>query len=100
MDGLTNCILKFGNSEIRRFVNAMNLKSRLSTLIAVRVVVSTLLLGSAILVQLSSPGSSPAGLFFSLIPLTSTLSVIYLSTPRCVDRYSGLADAQLGADAI
>ena len=78
----------------------MNLKSRLSTLIAVRVVVSTLLLGSAILVQLSRPGSFPVGPFFFLIALTSTLSVIYLSTLRFVDRYSWIADAQLGADAI
>ncbi len=38
----------------------MNLRSRLSTLIAVRVVVSTLLLGSAILVQINRPGTFPS----------------------------------------
>jgi two-component system sensor histidine kinase PilS (NtrC family) len=78
----------------------MNLRSRLSTLIAVRVVVSTLLLGSAILVQLSRPGAFPIDPFFFLIGLTYALSVIYLSTLKYVDRYPWIADAQLGADAI
>ncbi len=78
----------------------MNLRSRLSTLIAVRVVVSTVLLGSAILVQLSRPGSFLLDPFFFLIGLTYALSVIYLGSLRYVDRYPWLADAQLGADAI
>ena len=78
----------------------MNLRSRLSTLIAVRVVVSTVLLGSAILVQLSRPGSFPVEPFFLLIGLTYALSVIYLGSLRYVDRYPWIADAQLGADAI
>ena len=78
----------------------MNLRSRLSTLIAVRVIVRTLLLGSAILVQLSRPGAFPIDPFFFLIGLTYALSVIYLSTLKYVDRYPWIADAQLGADAI
>ena len=57
----------------------MNLRSRLSTLIAVRVVVSTLLLGSAILVQLNRPGAFPVDPFFFLIGLTYALSVLYLA---------------------
>jgi two-component system sensor histidine kinase PilS (NtrC family) len=78
----------------------VNLRSRLSTLIAVRVVVGTVLLGSAILVQLSRPGSFPVDPFFFLIGLTYALSVIYLGSLRFVDRYPWIADAQLGADAI
>jgi two-component system sensor histidine kinase PilS (NtrC family) len=78
----------------------VNLRSRLSTLIAVRVVVGTVLLGSAILVQLSRPGSFLLDPFFFLIGLTYALSVIYLGSLRYVDRYPWLADAQLGADAI
>ena len=78
----------------------MNLRSRLSTLIAVRVVVSTVLLGSAILVQLSRPGSFPVDPFFFLIGLTYALSVIYLGSLRFVDRCPWIADAQLSADAI
>src|SRR6185503_17872149 len=79
---------------------SMNLRSRLSTLIAVRVVVSTLLLGSAILVQLSRPGAFPIDPFFFLIGLTYALSVIYLSALKYVDRFPWIADAQLGIDAI
>ena len=78
----------------------MDLRSRLSTLIAVRVVVSTLLLGSAIFVQLSRPGAFPIDPFFFLIGLTYALSVVYLATLRLVNRHPWLADAQLGADAI
>jgi two-component system sensor histidine kinase PilS (NtrC family) len=78
----------------------VNLRSRLSTLITVRVVVGTVLLGSAILVQLSRPGSFVLDPFFFLIGITYGLSVIYLGSLRYVDRYPWLADAQLGADAI
>jgi two-component system sensor histidine kinase PilS (NtrC family) len=78
----------------------VNLRSRLSTLITVRVVVSTLLLGSAILVQISRPGSFPIDPFFFLIGLTYALSVVYLATLRYVARYPWIADAQLGIDAI
>ena len=78
----------------------MNLRSRLSTLIAVRVVVSTLLLGSAVLVQLSRPGSFPINPFFFLIGLTYAISVVYIGSLRFVDRQPWIADAQLGADAI
>jgi len=60
----------------------LDLRSRLSTLITVRVVVSTLLLGSAILVQFNRPGSIPIDPFFFLIGLTYALSVVYLASLR------------------
>ena len=78
----------------------VDLRSRLSTLITVRVVVSTLLLGSAILVQINRPGAFPSDPFFLLIGVTYALSVVYLASLRFVDRYPWIADAQLGADAI
>ncbi len=78
----------------------MSLRSRLSTLIAVRVVVGTLLLGSAILVQLNRPGAFPIEPYFFLIGLTYALSVIYIGSLRFVDRNPWIADAHLGADAI
>ena len=78
----------------------VDLRSRLSTLIAVRVVVSTLLLGSAILVQINRPGTLLVDPFFLLIGLTYALSVLYLASLRFVDRHPWIADAQLGADAI
>ena len=78
----------------------MPLRSRLSTLIAVRVIVSTLLLGSGILIQFNRPGAFPVDPFFSLIGLTYALSVVYLATLRHVERWPWLADVQLGADAL
>ena len=78
----------------------MDLRARLSTLIAVRVVVSTLLLGSAILVQLNLPGAFPIDPFFFLIGITYALSVAYLATLRFVDRHPWLVDLQLSADAL
>ena len=78
----------------------MDPRARLSALIAGRVVVSTLLLGSAILVQLNRPGAFPIDPFFFLIGLTYALSVAYLGTLRFVDRWPWLADLQLGVDAI
>ena len=77
----------------------MDLRARLSTLIAVRVIVSTLLLGSATLVQINRPGTLLVDPFFFLIGLTYALSVVYLATLRFVDRHPWLVDVQLGADA-
>jgi hypothetical protein len=78
----------------------MDLRGRLSTLIAVRVVVSTLLLGSATFVQINQPGTLLVDPFFFLIGLTYALSVLYIATLRFVDRHPWLVDVQLGADAV
>ena len=78
----------------------LDLRSRLSTLITVRVVVGTLLLGSAILVQINRPGAFPSDPFFFLIGLTYALSVLYLASLRFVGRHPWIADAQLGTDSI
>src|SRR5262247_1515156 len=78
----------------------MNLRSRLSTLIAARVVIGTLLLGSAILIQISRPGAFPIDPFFSLIGITYALSVFYLATLRFAERHLWLVDLQFGADAL
>lgn len=78
----------------------MDLRSRLATLIAVRVIVSTVLLGSATFMQLNRPGSFPVNPFFVLIGVTYALSLAYLVTLRVANRFPWLADAQLGIDAI
>jgi two-component system sensor histidine kinase PilS (NtrC family) len=78
----------------------MEPRARLSTLIAVRVVVSTLLLGFAIVIELSRPGVFPVDPFFFLIGLTYLLSVVYLATLRLVERHPWLVDVQFGVDAI
>src|SRR4029078_6778170 len=56
----------------------MTTRSTLLTLIAGRGVASTLLLGSALLIQLSRPGAFPVDPFFFLIGSTYGLSVFYL----------------------
>jgi two-component system, NtrC family, sensor histidine kinase PilS len=78
----------------------MDFRSRLSTLIAARVVTSTALLGSAILIQVSRPGAFPIDPFFFLIGLTYALSVVYLATLRFAERHPWLGDLQFAADAI
>jgi two-component system sensor histidine kinase PilS (NtrC family) len=78
----------------------MNLRSRLSTLIAARVVLVTLLMGSAILIQISRPGAFPIDPFFALIGLTYALSVFYIATLRYTERHAWLVDLQFGADAL
>ena len=78
----------------------MNLRSRLSTLIAARVVIGTLLLGSAIVIQISRPGAFPVDPFFTLIGLTYALSVVYLATLRFAERHPWLVDLQFGLDAV
>jgi len=78
----------------------MNLRRRLSTLIAVRVVLVTVLFGSAILIQISRPSAFPIDPYFALIGLTYALSVIYLATLRFAESHLWLADLQFGADAL
>jgi len=78
----------------------MDLRARLSTLIAVRLVVSTLLLGSAIFVLVNRPGTFPVNPFFFLIGLTYAVSVVYLGTIRQADRRPWLVDVQLAVDAL
>lgn len=78
----------------------MNLRSRLSTLIAVRVVVSTVLLGSAIFIQINRPGAFAIDPFFFLIGLTYALSIGYFVTLGFAVHHAWLIDLQLGLDAF
>jgi two-component system sensor histidine kinase PilS (NtrC family) len=78
----------------------MILRSRLSVLIAVRVVLVTLLMGSAILIQFSRPGAFPVDPFFALIGLTYALSMFYLATLRFAERHPWLMDLQFSVDAL
>ena len=76
------------------------LRRNLARLITVRAVVSTLLLGGAIVTQMTAPGSFPGDPFFFLIACTYGLTIVYLATLRFVDRHRWLVDAQLACDAI
>ncbi len=75
-------------------------RRRLVWLIGTRVVVSTLLLGSAVVFQVNSPGSLALDPFFFLIGLTYGLSVIYGITLRYFDRHPWLVSLQFAADVI
>ena len=76
------------------------MRARLLKLIAVRVVISTLLLGTAILIEVSRPGAFPIDPFFFLIGLTYALSVAYLATLRLIEQHAWIVDVQLGVDAM
>ena len=77
-----------------------DLRTRLATLIAVRIVAGTLLLGSAVLVQLNRPGALPVDPFFFLIGLTYALSVVYTVTLGYAVRWRWLVEVQLALDAV
>ncbi len=74
-------------------------RRRLSWLIAARLVVSTTLLGWAVLMQIRAPGVEN-GAFYLLIALTYGLSVVYGITLRFVARQRWLVDVQLACDAL
>jgi two-component system sensor histidine kinase PilS (NtrC family) len=77
-----------------------DLRRRLAWLIGIRAVISTLLLGGAILAQVTAPGSFPVDPFFTLIAVTYALTIAYALTLRFVPRHRWLVDAQLAGDAI
>lgn len=78
----------------------MDLRSRLVRLIAARVVVATLLLVAATLVQRNQPAEFPVNALLFLSALVYGLSAVYSATLGLVNRHPWLADVQLGADAL
>jgi two-component system sensor histidine kinase PilS (NtrC family) len=77
-----------------------DLRRKLFWLITIRVGISTLLLGSAVIVQLTSPGALPAESLFLLIALTYALNILWTIGLRWADRYRWLVDVQLACDAL
>jgi two-component system sensor histidine kinase PilS (NtrC family) len=77
-----------------------DLRRKLGWLIAIRAVISTVLLGTATFAQISRPGSFPVDPFFILIGLTYGLTAFYAATLRFADRHRWLVDVQLACDAI
>jgi two-component system sensor histidine kinase PilS (NtrC family) len=76
-----------------------DLHRRLSWVIAVRLLISTTLLGWATLLQIRAPGVE-TGAFSLLIGLTYGLSVLYGLSLRFVGRWRWLVDVQLAFDAL
>ena len=79
---------------------ASTFRRRLYWLIGGRVSVVTLLLGSAILIQINAPGSLPINPFFFLIGLTYALTFVYVLLLRQAEQHRWLVDVQLACDAI
>ena len=77
-----------------------NLRRRLLWLIGGRAAVVTLLLGSAILIQIQAPGSLPIDPFFFLIGLTYALTVVYVLLLKQAEQHRWLVDVQLACDAV
>jgi two-component system, NtrC family, sensor histidine kinase PilS len=74
------------------------LRRRLIWLMTARVIVSTLLLGSAILFQISAPGTLPGDPFFLLIAFTYALTGLFAATLSHAERHPWLIALQLAAD--
>jgi two-component system, NtrC family, sensor histidine kinase PilS len=81
-------------------VPEQDLRRKLPWLIGIRVGVSTLLLGSAVVVQLNSPGAFPIEALFRLIGLTFALNIVWALTLRWAVRHRWLVDLQLASDAL
>ena len=65
-----------------------------------RAVVVTLLLGSAILAQIKSPGSLPIDPFFFVIALTYGLTAVYSLLLKKVGQHPWIVDVQLACDVL
>jgi two-component system sensor histidine kinase PilS (NtrC family) len=76
------------------------LRRKLASLIAVRAVVSTILLGGAIVAQIWAPGSFAVDPFFFLIAVTYGLMIAAALTLSLTERHRWLIDLQLAGDAL
>jgi two-component system sensor histidine kinase PilS (NtrC family) len=81
-------------------VVSSDLRRTVAWLIAIRAIIGTILLGSAIVLQITAPGSFPVDPFFFLIGLTYVLTITFALTLRYVDRHRWLLDLQLAGDAL
>jgi len=81
-------------------MNEIALRRNVAWLIAIRVVISTILLGSATFMRVTDAGSFAADPFFFLIGLTYALTIGYALALRLVERHRWLIDLQLGFDAL
>ena len=76
------------------------MRRRLAALIAVRLIVATVLLGSAVVVQLRAPDATSINPFFFLIGLTYVVSLGFIASLRFVERFAWLTDVHFAIDAL
>jgi two-component system, NtrC family, sensor histidine kinase PilS len=76
------------------------LRRRLAVHIAVRLLVATVLLGAAVIVQLRTPGALPINPFYFLVGLTFAVSLGFIGSLRFVGRLPWLTDVHFALDAV
>jgi two-component system sensor histidine kinase PilS (NtrC family) len=76
------------------------LRRKVAWLIAIRAIISVILLGSATFMQVTAPGSFAVDPFFSLIGLIFALTFVYALALRYVERHRWIVDVQLAGDAL
>ena len=76
------------------------LRRRLALHIAVRLLVATVLMGAAVIVQVRTPGALPINPFFFLVGLTFAVSLGFIGSLRMVDRWPWLTDVHFAIDSI
>jgi two-component system, NtrC family, sensor histidine kinase PilS len=76
------------------------LRRRLAVHIAVRLLVATVLLGAAVIVQLRDPGALPINPFYFLVGLTYAVSLGFIASLQLVDRLPWLTDVHFAIDAV
>jgi two-component system sensor histidine kinase PilS (NtrC family) len=76
------------------------LRRRLAVHIAIRLLVATVLLGAAVVVQVRAPGALPVNPFFFLVGLTFAVSLGFIGSLKFVDRLPWLTDVHFAIDAI
>jgi two-component system sensor histidine kinase PilS (NtrC family) len=76
------------------------LRRRLAVHISVRLLVATVLLGVAVIVQPRNPAALPIEPFFFLVGLTYAVSLGFISSLRFVERLPWLTDVHFAIDSI
>jgi two-component system sensor histidine kinase PilS (NtrC family) len=79
---------------------AGTLGRRLRTHITLRLIAATVLLGSALVVQLRAPGEFAINPFFILIALVYGVSLVFITSLRYVDKLPWLTDVHFAIDVV
>jgi two-component system sensor histidine kinase PilS (NtrC family) len=75
-------------------------RRRLAWMVAIRAIISTLLLGAGPLIQFSAPGTLPVNPFYFFIGVTYACTAAFALALPYADRWAWLPDAQFIADAF
>ncbi|HWP99694.1 MAG TPA: ATP-binding protein [Vicinamibacterales bacterium] len=79
---------------------AASLRAKLLWVITARAAAITVVLGSAILLEVAEPGTVPGTAFFALIGVTYALTVVYVLSLNQAERRPWVVQAQFAADAL